>query len=123
MTWNIYPKHLKPVSRAMSDTLKRIYDKISPERKRRFDYAEKIGNTIRILIENNDDLTKAKLAELANMKPSQVSRYLNGEANLTLETIAKLEIALNENLICIRNDVVPEGKERFGTKEEMKEPQ
>lgn len=39
-------------------------------------------------------MTQKELAEKAGLKPSAVSRALNGTHNLTLETIARLEKAL-----------------------------
>ncbi|MBP5370514.1 MAG: helix-turn-helix transcriptional regulator [Bacteroidales bacterium] len=47
---------------------------------------------------NEQNLTQRQLAERMNCSPQYVSRLLKGEENLSLETICKLEVALN---ICI----------------------
>ena len=40
-------------------------------------------------------ISKSELAERAGMKPSSLSRIIKGEQNMTLATIAKLEVALD----------------------------
>ncbi len=42
---------------------------------------------------------KKELAELLGKKPSEVSKWLNGQHNFTLKTIAKLSAVFNEPLI------------------------
>jgi transcriptional regulator with XRE-family HTH domain len=46
-------------------------------------------------------LSKADLARRLDMEPPQLTRILSGSANVTMETIARLETALGENLIII----------------------
>lgn len=41
------------------------------------------------------------LAKLLDKKESEISKWLNGEHNLTLKTIAKLQVALEEPIITI----------------------
>ena len=49
--------------------------------------------------------TQKKLAENLDKKPSEIHKWLNGEHNFTLRSIAKLEAELGESLL-----VVPERK-------------
>jgi transcriptional regulator with XRE-family HTH domain len=49
--------------------------------------------------------TQKKLAEKLDKKPSEIHRWLNGEHNFTLRSVAKLEAELGEQLL-----VVPERK-------------
>ncbi|MDR3669168.1 MAG: helix-turn-helix transcriptional regulator [Ignavibacteriaceae bacterium] len=58
--------------------------------------AIKILRTIRA-----KDITQLQLAEMLNVSPQQISKIVKGQENLTLETIAKLEKALEINLIDI----------------------
>ena len=46
-------------------------------------------------------LTQKQLAEGMNKKPSEISKWLNGEHNLTLRSLAKLEAVLGEPLIYV----------------------
>jgi len=47
----------------------------------------------------NEGLKQTDLAEMLNVSPQQVNKWLKGKENLKLETIAKLEQALNIELI------------------------
>ena len=53
-------------------------------------------------------MTKQQLAEKMGVKPQYVSRVVKGHANLTLDTIAKLEKALGESIVSVSDptDVV-----------------
>lgn len=44
-------------------------------------------------------LTQKKLAEGMNKKPSEISKWLSGEHNFTLRSLAKLEAELGEPII------------------------
>jgi transcriptional regulator with XRE-family HTH domain len=90
----------------MSDLLQHIVDGIPEERKRRFEYADQIAAYVLYCLRKKDMKNK-DLAEKLGMYTSQLSRYTNGEANLNLETIARLELALDEQILHIRQ--VPEG--------------
>lgn len=85
----------------MSNYLDKLYNEIAPERKRRFEYADKISAYLRSRLDR-EGISQKDFAEKMDMSPSQLSRYMNGEANLNLETIAKLEIALDDRIIMIR---------------------
>jgi transcriptional regulator with XRE-family HTH domain len=61
--------------------------------------ALKILRTIRA-----QGLTQKELAEKLNVAPQQVSKWVKGRENFTLETIAKIEQVLNISLIEIRNE-------------------
>lgn len=47
-------------------------------------------------------MSKAELARKLNMKPSQLTRILSASSNVTIETIARLEDAIGEDLIHIQ---------------------
>ena len=44
-------------------------------------------------------LTQADLAQRLNKRPSEINKWLKGNHNLTLKTIAKLEAELGEDII------------------------
>lgn len=46
-------------------------------------------------------LSQKDLAEAMNKKPSEISKWLSGEHNFTLRSLAKLQAELNEEIICI----------------------
>lgn len=47
-------------------------------------------------------LSQKALAERMNKKPSEINKWLKGNHNLTLKTIAKLEAELGEPIIDVR---------------------
>ncbi|MEO8821659.1 MAG: helix-turn-helix transcriptional regulator [Ginsengibacter sp.] len=50
--------------------------------------------------------TQKKLADQMNKKPSEINKWLNGNHNLTLKTLAKLEAELGEPIIFIHGKSV-----------------
>ena len=48
--------------------------------------------------------TQKDLAEKMNKKPSEINKWLKGNHNLTLKTLAKLEAELGEPIIHISNE-------------------
>lgn len=62
--------------------------------------ATSIAITVLELLDQNS-MTKQQLAEKMGVKPQYVSRVVKGQANMTLDTIAKLERALGETIITV----------------------
>ena len=62
--------------------------------------AASIAVTVLLLLKQRD-MTKQQLAERMGVKPQYISRVVKGKANLTLDTIAKLEKALGEQIISV----------------------
>lgn len=54
--------------------------------------------------ENRFPTTQKDLAEIMNITPQQVNKMVKGTENLTLETISRVEKALNIQLIDIHNE-------------------
>lgn len=52
-------------------------------------------------IKNRDWLDKSDLAEVLNVTPQQISKIVKGQENFTLETICKIEKALDIEIISI----------------------
>jgi transcriptional regulator with XRE-family HTH domain len=59
-------------------------------------YADLVVRINQLLRENN--INKKELAERMDKKPSEISKWLNGEHNFTLRSLAKLSAELGENL-------------------------
>ena len=57
-------------------------------------YSRKIAVVVALSLEELN-MSQKQLAELVGCSPQYVSRLLKGEENLTLETLCKLERALN----------------------------
>ncbi|GAA3912362.1 helix-turn-helix domain-containing protein [Chitinophaga oryziterrae] len=51
--------------------------------------------------------TQKDLAEKMNKRPSEINKWLKGNHNLTLKTIAKLEAELGEPIIYTSSDLFP----------------
>lgn len=61
-------------------------------------YSRKIAVKIALAMKKHN-LTRADVAERMGCSPQYVSRLLKGEENLSLETISKLENALQESIL------------------------
>lgn len=60
-------------------------------------YADLVVRINQLLREN--DISKKELAEKMNKKPSEISKWLSGEHNFTLRSLAKLSSELGEPLM------------------------
>jgi transcriptional regulator with XRE-family HTH domain len=60
-------------------------------------YADLVVRINQLLREKN--ISKKELAENMNKQPSEISKWLNGEHNFTLRSLAKLSAELGEPLI------------------------
>lgn len=60
-------------------------------------YADLVVRINQLLHEK--DINKKKLAEKMDKKPSEISKWLNGEHNFTLRSLAKLSAELGEPLL------------------------
>lgn len=50
--------------------------------------------------------TQKDLADKLNKKPSEINKWLKGNHNLTLKTIAKLEAELGEPILCTSKEPI-----------------
>ena len=62
-------------------------------------YSAEIAMRILAAIEGDPDLNQARLAEKLGVSPQQINKIVQGNENLTLETIYKLSEALQVELI------------------------
>ena len=60
-------------------------------------YADLVVRINQLLVENN--ISKKQLADKMDKKPSEISKWLSGEHNFTLRSLAKLSAELGEPLL------------------------
>ena len=83
-----------------SKVAKRMMAKMPEETKIFVDkYADILVRVNQLLKEKG--LTQKDLADKMKKKPSEISKWLNGEHNFTLRSIAKLEAELGETILCV----------------------
>ena len=64
----------------------------------------------------NSGISQKTLAEKMNVSPTYIGKLLKGKENLTLETINKLQSALNQNIISIARPYMSQQVCTFRTK-------
>lgn len=82
----------------MENKLDNIFPK-APEHIKKF--VERQGEIALQIISilKNKRIKQKEIAEKLNMRESQLSKILSGEANITIKTIAKIETVLGEEII------------------------
>lgn len=79
----------------------------------------KMSQDIALLVHyhlRNSGMSQKILAEKMDVSPTYISRLLKGKENLTLETINKLQSALNQNIISIAHPYISQQVCVFPTK-------
>lgn len=89
-----------------SETVKRL-EKSIPEDVKIFTdwYADLIVRINQLMAENK--LNKKELAQNLEKSPSEISKWLNGEHNFTLKSLAKLSAELGEPLLEVTKSATP----------------
>lgn len=75
-----------------------IREATPPEIRRQVDLSVQIANRVYELLEKKN-LSQKELAKRLGKTETEVSRWLSGTHNLTLATIAKLSVALEDDII------------------------
>lgn len=94
---NNYDNLKKIISDFPSTWKEKAKDRISKPWLR--EYSSQIARRILSVIENDEDLNQKKIADLLNVSSQQVSKIVQGQENLTLESIYKISKALSVELI------------------------
>ncbi len=80
------------------DLMQQILDNTPADLKKQLDYsfdlAERIDEQMKA-----KGVSKKQLAELTGKSPSEVTRWLSGQHNFTLATIAKISVALDHDFL------------------------
>lgn len=77
-----------------------IREQMSPVMKKRMDISVSIANRIFVILEAKG-MSQKDLAICLGKTETEVSRWLSGMHNLTISTIAKISIALGEEIITV----------------------
>jgi transcriptional regulator with XRE-family HTH domain len=88
-----------------SKVTQRILDRTSPETKAFVRLNAEITVRINQLLREKG-ISQKDLAEALDKKPSEISKWLKGEHNFTLKSIAKLQAELGEEIICVPKQIV-----------------
>ena len=76
----------------------RLRQRIKPETKRNIERNVAIGQRVRALLKEKG-WDQRKLAEEMGKQPSEISRWLSGMHNLTMESIGKMEEVLGKPIL------------------------
>ena len=71
---------------------------IPADMKKQFDYSFDLSDRI-VEQMKAKGVSKKQLAELTGKRPSEVTRWLSGQHNFTLATIAKISVALDHDFL------------------------
>ena len=78
--------------------LDEIRSQITPEVKKQLEISVSLANRIYDILEAKG-MSQKDLAKLLGKTETEVSRWLSGTHNLTIATIAKISVALGEDII------------------------
>ena len=81
-------------------TFQEQLDKVTPEIKKEMDWSAEIVKRIEQILEEKG-ITHRDLASRIGCNETQIVRWTRGFPNYTLSTLAKLSVALGEDLICM----------------------
>ena len=73
---------------------------IPPEQKKQFDYSNDISDRLDAIMKERG-ISQRELARMTGKRPSEVTRWLSGQHNFTLATIALLSVTLNHDFLSI----------------------
>ena len=85
----------------MSKVLERIRNRIPSFKKRMMEISFDISAQIYEYMKKENNMSQKELAKRLNKKESEVSKWLTGGHNFTIETIAKIEEVLNQKILMV----------------------
>jgi len=81
--------------------LEKIKNRIPAFKKRMMEISFDITAQIYEYMKNGNNMTQKELAKKLNKKESEISKWLTGGHNFTIETIAKIEEVLNQKILVV----------------------
>lgn len=81
--------------------LEKIKNRIPSFKKRMMEISFDITAQIYEYMKNGNNMTQKELAKKLNKKESEISKWLTGGHNFTIETIAKIEEVLNQKILVV----------------------
>ena len=82
----------------LNEMLKQIRERTTPEQKKYVENSMEIVDYIHELLAAKK-MKPVDLARALEKKPAEISKWLSGTHNLTLQSITKIEVALREDII------------------------
>lgn len=83
------------------DMVEQLVAAIPQEQKKQFDLSNDISDRLDAIMKERG-ISQRALARMTGKRPSEVTRWLSGQHNFTLATIAKLSVALNHDFIKVK---------------------
>lgn len=94
-----------------------IRESTPPEVNRQVDIAVQVANRVYELLEEKG-MSQKELAKKLGKTETEVSRWLSGTHNLTIATIAKLSVALEDDIIITTHSNSQSVKYNYGEEED-----
>ena len=83
--------------------LQERFKHVSKETKALVHFNYEIADRIARILKDKE-ISQKEFAELMNKSESEISKWLSGTHNFTIETIVKISLALKENVICVTEE-------------------
>ncbi len=84
--------------KTINTTFNQMVSQVPPEIKQEIDYEIEISNRIDSLMKKHH-LSKLEFARKLGKRPSEITKWLSGQHNFTLRTIAQLSAFFGEPLV------------------------
>lgn len=81
--------------------MQQLIARIPPEQKKQLDYSNDISDRLDAIMKERG-ISHRELARITGKRPSEVTRWLSGQHNFTLATLAKLSVALNHDFVAVQ---------------------
>ena len=81
--------------------VEQLIDTVPAEQKKQFEYSNEISDRLDAILKERG-ISQRGLARMTGKRPSEVTRWLSGQHNFTLATIAKLSVVLDFDFIVVK---------------------
>ena len=81
--------------------VEQLIDTVPAEQKKQFEYSNEISDRLDAILKERG-ISQRALARMTGKRPSEVTRWLSGQHNFTLATIAKLSVVLDYDFIVVK---------------------
>ena len=81
--------------------VEQLIDAVPAEQKKQYDYSNEISDRLDAILKERG-ISQRGLARMTGKRPSEVTRWLSGQHNFTLATIAKLSVVLDYDFIVVK---------------------
>ena len=81
--------------------VEQLIDTVPAEQKKQFEYSNEISDRLDAILKERG-ISQRGLARMTGKRPSEITRWLSGQHNFTLATIAKLSVVLDYDFIVVK---------------------